>query len=261
MLQVEDITVTFGGVRAVDGVSLAVGPDDAVGMVGPNGSGKSTFLNALTGVVPCRGGATLGGAPLPLGRPRRIRRAGLARAFQTPQTFAELSCIENVLLADGDRRATGLAGAWLGRPALWRAERDRWARAEAALERVGLAGRAEDEAGLLSYGQQRLLELARSLMGSPRILLLDEPSAGLNASETRALGALLRSVHDDDGLALLVVDHKIDFIESVCPRVVVLQLGRLIADGPPGEVWHDERVVEAYLGRARGAGSAPAGEG
>jgi branched-chain amino acid transport system ATP-binding protein len=250
MLHAVDIAVAFGAVRAVDRIGVEVGEGEAVGMVGPNGSGKSTFLNAVTGLVRAHGTLTVGGRRVPLGRPQAIRRAGVARTFQTPQTFGELTCIENVLLADTDRRATGLTGAWASRPAMWRREGERWARAVAALDRVGLADRAEGQAGLLSYGQQRLLELARSLVGEPRILLADEPSAGLNAAETEALAALLGALHDD-GMALLVVDHKIDFIEAVSTRVVVLQLGRVIAEGPPGEVWQRAEVVDAYLGRAR----------
>jgi len=250
MLRAEDIAVAFGAVRAVDGVDLVVGDGEAVGMVGPNGSGKSTLLNALTGVVRASGGLTVDGRRVPLSRPQAVRRAGVARTFQTPQTFAELTCIENVLLADADRRATGLAGAWVARGPMLRRERVRWSRAVAALDRVGLADRAEDEAGLLSYGQQRLLELARSLVGEPRVLLADEPSAGLNAAETATLGRLLRDLHAG-GLSLLVVDHKIDFIESVSTRVVVLQLGRVIAEGPAAEVWRNAEVVAAYLGRSR----------
>jgi branched-chain amino acid transport system ATP-binding protein len=250
MLRAEDIAVAFGAVRAVDGVDLVVGDGEAVGMVGPNGSGKSTLVNALTGVVRASGGLTVNDRRVALGRPQGVRRAGVARTFQTPQTFAELTCIENVLLADADRRATGLAGAWVARRPMLRRERARWARSVAALDRVGLADRAEDEAGLLSYGQQRLLELARSLVGEPRVLLADEPSAGLNAAETATLGRLLRDLHAG-GLSLLVVDHKIDFIESVSTRVVVLQLGRVIAEGPAAEVWRNAEVVDAYLGRSR----------
>lgn len=248
LLNAAGITVSFGTLRAVDGIDLAIAGDEAVGMVGPNGSGKSTFLNALTGVVAGSGQLEIDGRGVPLGRPGAIRRAGLARAFQTPQTFVELSCVENVLLADASRTGRGLTGAWLRRRSMWHHERARWARAHAALDQVGLADRADEPAAQLSYGQQRLLELARSLVGAPRLLMLDEPSAGLNAAETEALADLLRHVHVD-GLALLVVDHKIDFVESVCSRVVVLQLGRLVADGPPSEVWRDPQVVDAYLGR------------
>lgn len=253
-LRATGIAVHFGALRAVDGVDLAVGPGEAVGMVGPNGSGKSTFLNAVTGVVTARGTLEVAGRRVPLGRPGAVRRAGLARTFQTPQTFRELTCIENVLLADRDRHATGLAGAWLVRPAMWRRERERWARAVAALDRVGLADRAEQPAGLLSYGQQRMLELARSLAGEPAVLVADEPSAGLDDAETADLARLLREL-PAQGVSLLVVDHKLDFIEEVADRVVVMQLGRVIASGLPAEVWRRDEVVEAYLGRRGAAGS------
>jgi branched-chain amino acid transport system ATP-binding protein len=238
MLEINDITVRFGGVIAVDGVSLQVADGSTLGLVGPNGSGKSTLLNALTGVVPATGTAALDGRQLPLGRPRRTRRAGLARTFQTPQNFEELSCIDNVLLADGDR---------LVRPLMWRSERQRWQRALDMLGLVGLADAAELPASLLSYGQQRMLELARSLVGEPQILLLDEPSAGLNAVETEDLSRILGEVRGR-GIALVVVDHKIDFIDSLCDTIVVLQLGRVVAAGPPESVWKDPLVVEAYLG-------------
>jgi ABC-type branched-subunit amino acid transport system ATPase component len=247
MLEIDDITVRFGGVIAVDGVSLQVPDGSTLGLVGPNGSGKSTLLNALTGVVAATGSASLDGRVLPLGRPRRTRRAGLARTFQTPQNFEELSCIDNVLLADGDRAHTGLAGAWLVRPLMWRRERERWQRAVDMLALVGLADAAELPASLLSYGQQRMLELARSLVGEPQILLLDEPSAGLNAVETQQLSRILVEVRAR-GVALVIVDHKIDFIDSLCDTIVVLQLGRVVAAGPPESVWKDPLVVEAYLG-------------
>jgi len=247
VLRVEGVAVHFGGVRAVDGVSLRLRDGEILGLVGPNGSGKSTLLNALTGLVPAHGQAYLDGRPLPLGRPLAIRRLGLLRAFQTAQTFGELSCIENVLLSTPDRRLTGLTGSWGPRWAMWRHERGRWARALDALQRVGLDDLAEQQASLLTYGQQRLLELARCLAGAPRVLLLDEPSAGLNATETGGLAELLEGVRDD-GVPIVLVDHKIDFVDRLCDRLVVLQLGAVIAEGEPTAVWSDPAVADAYLG-------------
>jgi ABC-type branched-subunit amino acid transport system ATPase component len=251
MLRADDITVAFGGVRAVDGVSLELG-DELLGLVGPNGSGKTTFLNAICGVAPASGRLQVDGADVPLGRPRSAWRAGIARVFQAPQAFVELSCLENVLLTSSDTRHRGVAGAWLARPVMWRRERARWAHAVACLDRVGLADQALAPASLLSYGQRRLLELARALAGDPQVLLLDEPSAGLNDAETGELAELLHSVRRD-GTALLLVDHKVDFLDVLCDRIVVLELGHVIAEGTPNTVWQHEQVINAYLGVSRGA--------
>jgi ABC-type branched-subunit amino acid transport system ATPase component len=251
MLRADDVSVTFGGVRAVDGVTLELG-DELLGLVGPNGSGKTTFLNALCGVVPAHGRLTVDGAVVPFGRPRAAWRAGIARVFQAPQAFVELSCLENVLLTSADTRHRGVTGAWLSRPAMWRHERVRWGRAVAALERVGLGELVLAPAALLSYGQRRLLELARALAGDPRVLLLDEPSAGLNDAETAGLAELLQAVRAD-GTSLLLVDHKVDFLDVLCDRIVVLELGAVIAEGTPETVWQHEQVINAYLGVSRGA--------
>jgi ABC-type branched-subunit amino acid transport system ATPase component len=249
VLDAREISVHFGGVRAVESVSLSVGEREILGIIGPNGSGKTTFLNALTGVVSATGRLTMDGKPLALGRPGQSRAAGILRVFQNPQTFTALGCLENVLLSTPDRRFCGIGGAWLLRPLLVQHERRRWRDAMDALERVGLVDVAEVSASELTYGQQRLLELARAIAGEPRILLLDEPSAGLNEVETANLARLCLGLRDD-GLALAVVDHKVDFIDSLCDRVAVLELGRLIALGTPTDVWADETVVDAYLGVA-----------
>jgi branched-chain amino acid transport system ATP-binding protein len=247
MLRAEEISVAFGGVRAVSSVSLELREDELLGLVGPNGSGKTTFLNAVCGVVAAKGSLTVDGAPVRLGRPRAAWRAGIARVFQAPQTFEALSCLENVLLSSSDTLYRGLTGAWLVRPLMWREERRRWARAMQALELVGLPHLATAPAAMLTYGQRRLLELARALAGDPKVLLLDEPSAGLNDAETAALGDRLTDVRST-GVALLLVDHKVDFIDLLCDRIVVLELGQVIAEGPPQEVWRDRRVMSAYLG-------------
>jgi ABC-type branched-subunit amino acid transport system ATPase component len=249
VLSAIDVSVRFGALAAVDGVGLEAGADEILGIIGPNGSGKSTLLNALTGVVPAAGRATMDGQPVPFGRPERIRALGLMRMFQAPQTFAQLACLENVALASPDLARLGVTGAWLRRRSMMRRERERFAHGAAALERVGLGGFADALAGSLTYGQQRLLELARCIAGRPRVLMLDEPSAGLNAVETDHLARLLVSLRAD-GLGLIVVDHKIDFINEVCDRLMVLELGRAIAEGPPHEVWREPRVMDAYLGVA-----------
>jgi ABC-type branched-subunit amino acid transport system ATPase component/ABC-type branched-subunit amino acid transport system permease subunit len=251
MLEAEEIRVRFGGVVAVDGVDLTLQAHEILGLVGPNGSGKTTFLNALTGVVPASGSLRVAGRRVRLGRPGRARGRGVLRTFQTPQTYEHVSCIEDVLLSTSDRRLTGIAAAWLLRPFMLRRERDRWDRATRALERVGLADLAEQPAARLAYGQRRLLELARALAGEPRIVLLDEPSAGLNAAETEQLARHLERVRAD-GVTILLVDHKLDFVTSLCDRIAVFELGRLVAVGRADDVFSDERVVDAYLGVEEG---------
>jgi ABC-type branched-subunit amino acid transport system ATPase component/ABC-type branched-subunit amino acid transport system permease subunit len=245
-----DIRVTFGGVRAVDGVSLDVREHEIVGLVGPNGSGKTTFLNALNGVVPASGVLEVAGEQVSLGTPGRSRAVGVVRTYQAPQTYDRLSCIEDVLISTSDRQYTGVVSSWLMRPLVLRHERSRWAVAVDALTRVGLGDKAEQPAGRLTYGQRRLLELARAIAAQPRVLLLDEPSAGLDNSETERLSGYLRDLRDE-GVSLLVIDHKLDFITQLCDRVAVLEQGRLVAVGDAATVFEDPRVIDAYLGVAQ----------
>jgi branched-chain amino acid transport system ATP-binding protein len=255
MLVAQEVSVAFGGVVAVNGVSFELQPDEVLGLVGPNGSGKTTLVNALCGVVRASGTIAVDGQNLRSGSARSARRAGIARVFQAPQTFGELSCIDNVLLSSADLAATGLTSCIARRRSMTRHERGRWIRAMQALEDVGLANRARADAGLLTYGQRRLLELARAIAGDPKLLILDEPSAGLNDSETANLKTLLLDVHAR-GLPLLLIDHKVDFVDALCDRVLVLELGSLIAAGTPEEIWKDPRVVSAYLGlRVEDAGN------
>lgn len=249
ILRADDLRVSFGGVRAVDGVSLDVRHGEILGLVGPNGSGKTTFLNALTGVVPASGVLEVAGTPVRLGVPGSARPLGMLRTYQAPQTYDHLSCIEDVLVSSSDRRLTGLAASWFLRPLMLRRERDRWGIAVDALTRVGLADLAEVPAGRLTYGQRRLLEVARAIAAGPTILLLDEPSAGLDQSETEQLGRYLHQLRAE-GVSILVIDHKLDFITDLCDRVAVLEQGHLVAVGDAETVFEDQRVVDAYLGVA-----------
>jgi branched-chain amino acid transport system permease protein len=247
VLEVRNVTVAFGGVRAVDDVTVTLRKGEILGLIGPNGSGKSTILNAITGVVDGRGTLLIHGRGVGLRRPGDVVGAGVRRTYQTPQNYPALACIDNVLLTTTDRRLTGVVSATVLRPLMLRREHERWRKAAEALERVGLLDVAEAPAGSLSYGAQRMLELARVIAGDPSVILLDEPSAGLNEHETAMLAQQLRFLRIQ-GVSLLVVDHKIDFISSLCDRVVVLELGRVVAEGDPHGIWEDERVQNAYLG-------------
>ena len=249
VVEAEDLSVIFGGVRAVDRVSITLHEQEILGLIGPNGSGKSTAINAITGVVPATGSLRINGESVALGNTGRVRRAGVLRTYQTPQTFLHMSCIENVLLTTTDRKYTGIVSSIVLRPLMLKHERARWRHAAEALDRVGLLDRAEESAANLSYGQQRLLEVARAIAGDPKVIMLDEPSAGLNAAETEILAGHLRRMRQD-GISLLVIDHKIDFITTLVDRVIVLELGTLVAEGDPRTIWQDQRVQNAYLGVA-----------
>lgn len=246
VLVATDISVHYGGVVAVDEVSLEVRRNEVLGIVGPNGSGKSTLLNALSGLTPASGTFEIEGHRVKLGNPRQPRKQGFLRTFQTPQVFTELSCIENVMIS-APRTKSSLGASLVARPLMWRAERTRIDDAYEALRTVGLEHLAGRSAEGLAYGQNRHLEIARAIMAKPKILAMDEPSAGLNQVETAALGQLIRSFADR-GITILIVDHKIDFLRSLCDRMMVLQLGKVIAEGGPDEVFSNPAVVDAYLG-------------
>lgn len=250
VLDARQIVVRFGGVTACDHVTIRVDRGHLVGLTGPNGSGKSTFVNAVSGLVPASGQLAIDGTDVPLGRPRHIAGSGVARAFQTAQTWSALSCLENVLLGTDDRRGHGLLDAVVRRRAMREQERARWSAAHDALDQVGLGRHAGRSAGQLTYGERRMLELARTIMSRPRLLLLDEPAAGLNAAETDFLAGVLEQLRDR-GTSVLVIDHKIDLLDRICDRLVVLELGKVIADAEPHEVWQDQAVIDAYLGSTR----------
>jgi branched-chain amino acid transport system ATP-binding protein len=247
LLRVRGVTKRFEGLVAVDSVDLDVGQHEIVGVIGPNGAGKTTLFNCLSGLeVPTSGDIVFRGRPLG-GRPDRFTRAGLARTFQNIRLFPNMTVFENVLVGRHCRTSVGVFSA-LGRgPTYRRQERESKARAGELLEFVGLAAAGDVLARNLPYGDQRRLEIARAMATDPGILLLDEPRAGMNATETRQAADLVRRIRDQ-GLAVVVIEHDMRFIFGLCDRVAVLVQGRKLVEGSPDEVQGDPRVVEAYLG-------------
>jgi branched-chain amino acid transport system ATP-binding protein len=240
LLSVTDLTVDFGGLRALDRVSLEVGANQFVGLIGPNGAGKTTLIDAVSGYVRSTGRIRLGTTDLAGCKPHERARAGLGRTFQSVELFDDLSVEENLLVgaAAPIAHASGFTFGADASPA---------ERVGAALERFGLAGMRGLRASELAHGQRRLVGIARALVAAPRLLLLDEPAAGLDSNESDQLAARLRELRGE-GLSVLLVDHDMGVVLPVCDEVVVLDFGRVLARGRPEQVRTDARVLTAYLG-------------
>ncbi len=244
-LEVDGIVRTFGGVRAVDGASFSVEPGSITGLIGPNGAGKSTAFNCISGFVRAQSGRVLlDGKRIDRLASHRIARAGLVRTFQTPRALTRMTVLENVLLATPRHPGERLSRVLTGRAR----EREARSRAKELLDLVGLDGYSAALAGTLSGGQRKLLDLIRALMAEPRLLLLDEPMAGVSPRLRVELLQHILQLRDRDGITLLIVEHDLDFIMDASDRVVVMNNGQVIADGTPEAVRGDERVVDAYLG-------------
>ncbi|MEV7771974.1 ABC transporter ATP-binding protein [Kitasatospora sp. NPDC086791] len=247
LLEVTGVTMRFGGLTAVNDVSLTVGEGEIIGLIGPNGAGKTTFFNCLTGLyVPTEGTVRYRDVQLPP-KPHLVTQAGIARTFQNIRLFANMTVLENVLVGRHSRTKEGIFSAILRGPGYHRAEAESRARAMELLEFTGLADKAEHLARNLPYGEQRKLEIARALASDPGLLLLDEPTAGMNPQETRAAEELVFAIRDK-GISILVIEHDMRFIFNLCDRTAVLVQGQKIVEGDRETVQNDERVITAYLG-------------
>jgi branched-chain amino acid transport system ATP-binding protein len=250
-LALDGVHRAFGGVRAVDGASFAVAAGAVHGLIGPNGAGKTTIINLVSGLLrPTAGAIALEGRSIHGLAPHRIAALGIARTFQNIRLFPDLSARDNVIVGEHLRRRASLAARLLLLPSSRAEERAVRERAGALLERVGLAERSREQVKHLSYGEQRRVEIARALAAAPRLLLLDEPTAGMNPVEVQAVAALIRRVADE-GHSVLLVEHNVRLVMDVCERITVLDFGRVIAEGAPAEVAADAAVIQAYLGVPR----------
>ena len=249
MLKIENLSKSFGGLQATDGFSLELGPNDIHGIIGPNGAGKTTVFNLITGIYrPDTGRVSLAGAEVTGLRSDELCRRGISRTFQNIRLFKQMTVWDNILTAFHQRIGYGFWDAVFHLPRFKKRERQICLESLAFLERFGLAERRDELAENLPYGEQRRLEIARALATNPRILLLDEPAAGMNPTEVEGLIGLIRDIHRDFDLSILLIEHHMPVVMKLCGHIQVMDFGRTIAAGDPHTVTGDPLVIKAYLG-------------